>query len=99
MVVAVGELWPSARYPAGEGVAARRVAVAQDPGADVEEVHVLLDVEVAAQPGEVVPVAHLPGHVGPTLLAAADPDAAAIVVGLQRDGVADFAVADAADAL
>ena len=69
------------------------------PGADVEEVDVLLDVEIAREPGEVVPVAHLPGHVGPVGLPRLDPDAAAVVVGLQRVNVADLAVVDALDRL
>jgi hypothetical protein len=37
--------------------------------ADVEVVNVLLDVEVARQPSEVVPVPHLVKHVGPAGLA------------------------------
>ena len=55
--------------------ASNRIFVLHDPGADIEIVDVLLDVEVARQPGEVVPVAHLPFHVGPVGLAWLNPDA------------------------
>ena len=75
------------------------ILVLHHPGADVEEVDVLLDVEVAGEPGEVVPVAHLPVHVGPVGLALLDPDAAAVVVGLQRVDLADRAVVDPLDDL
>ena len=56
----------------------------------------LLDVVVAGEPGEVEPVAHLPLHVGPALLAGAVPERAGVVVALQGDDVADGAVVDAA---
>src|SRR5262249_48864228 len=79
--------------------ALRRILVAHGPGADVEVVDVLLDVEVAGQPGEVVPVAHLPFHVGPVLLAREHPDTAAQIVGLKATDVADGAVVDAANHL
>ena len=66
-------------------MASYRILVLHHPGAHVEEVDVLLDVEVAREPGEVVPVAHLVGHVGPVGLARLGPAAAAVVVGLERD--------------
>ena len=68
-----------------------RVLVLHDPGADVEEVDVLLDVEVAGEPGEVVPVPHLVSHLGPVGLPRLGPAAAAVVVGQERDDLADRA--------
>ena len=80
------------------GGAPRRVTVLQGPGADVEVVHVLLHVEIARQPGEVVPVAHLVLHLGGLaaqhfgqLLPGAVPYAAAVIIGLKADDVADLA--------
>ena len=58
----------------------------------------LLDVEVARQPGEVVPVSHLIQHVGPVGLARLGPAAAAVVVGEERRHLADRPVVDAPDA-
>ena len=71
VVVDVAVLRPGADLPAAHADGLDRVRVLHDPGADVEEVDVLLDVEVAGEPGEVVPVAHLLGHVGPVRLRAA----------------------------
>src|SRR5262249_28584659 len=88
---------------AGAGLASARadaldgVGVAHDPGADVEVVDVLLDVEVAGEPGVVVPVAHLPGHLAHVIGALATPDGAAQIVGLQGDDLADRPVVDAGD--
>ena len=59
----------------------------------------LLDVEVARQPGEVVPVAHLVEHLGPAGLLRLVPAAAAIVVGEERQHLADRTVVDAPDGL
>src|SRR5207244_1754429 len=92
VVVDVAELGTGADLPAAHAVAAHRILVAQGPGADVEVVDVLLDVEIARQPGEVIPVAHLPFHVGPVFLPRKHPDAATQVVRLQGTDVPDGAV-------
>jgi hypothetical protein len=60
-------------------------------------VDVLLDIVIAGEPGEVVPVADLPLGVGPLGLAVDDPDLAAVPVALGVDDIADGAVVDAAD--
>src|SRR5262249_384045 len=83
--------------PAAQADGLGRAPVLQRPGSHVEHVNVLLDVEVARQPGEVVPVAHLPVHVGPAFPARLHPDAAAQVVALNRQDVAELAVPDAFD--
>src|SRR6185437_3762661 len=57
-----------------------RVFVLHGPGADVEEMDVLFDVEVAGEPGEVVPVPHLIIHVGLVELARFGPAASAVIV-------------------
>ena len=59
----------------------------------------LLDVEVAREPGEVVPVAQLPLHVGPAGLPRLDPDPAAVIVGLECPDLSGFAVVNAPDRL
>src|SRR4030095_1138868 len=69
-----------------------RVLVFHRPGADIEVVHVLLDIEVARQPGEGVPVAHLPLHVAPAGLARLHPDRAAEVPRFQRPDLPERAV-------
>ena len=99
VVVDVAVLRAGAHLPAAHADGLDRVLLLHDPGADVEEVDVLLDVEVARQPGEVVPVAHLVSHVGPARLPRLVPAAAAVVVGQQRDDLADRAVVDAPDRL
>ncbi len=77
----------------------RRVLVLHHPGSDVKEVNMLFDVEIAREPGEIVPVAHLVEHFGPIGLARLGPAAATIVVGKKRYNFADRAVVDALDAL
>jgi hypothetical protein len=57
-------------------------------------VHVLLDVEIARQPGEVVPVPHLIQHLGPVGLLGLVPASASVVVGQERDDVTDGSVVD-----
>ena len=99
MVVDVAVLRLGEHLPAAHADGLDRVLVLHHPGADVEEVDVLLDVEVAREPGEVVPVAHLVVHVGPVGLARLGPAAAAVVVGEQRDDLADRPVVDAPDGL
>ena len=59
MIVDVAVLGAGEHLPAAHADRLDRVLLLHDPGADVEEVDVLLDVEVAGEPGEVVPVAHL----------------------------------------
>src|SRR5262245_28070518 len=54
----------------------------------------LLDDEIAREPGEVKPVAHLPLHVAPAALALAVPQGAGVVRGLDGDDIADGAVVD-----
>ena len=65
------------------------------PGADVEIVDMLLNVEVAGEPGVIIPVAELVVHVGPSGLALLVPDGAAVVVGVEGVQVSDVAVVDA----
>ena len=72
------------------------VLVLHHPGAGVEHVDVLLDVEVAGEPGEVVPVPHLVSHLGPVGLPGLVPAAATVVVGEQGNDLADRPVVDAA---
>ena len=91
-VLGTGQHLPAAHADGPDGV-----LVLHHPGAGVEHVDVLLDVEVAGEPGEVVPVAHLVRHVGPVGLPGLVPSAAAVVVGEQRDNVADRPVVDPAD--
>jgi len=95
----VAELRPRPHLPPAQADRLDRVLVLHRPGDLVQVVDVLLDVEVARQPGEVVPVAHLPFHVGPPIAPGDDPDRAAQVVGLQRDDVPQRARVDAVDAL
>ena len=59
----------------------------------------LLDDVIAAEPGEVVPVADLPLHVAPGRLAVDDPDLAAVPVCLGVEDVADRPVLDPLDRL
>src|SRR5207253_7876192 len=87
---------PRADLPAAEADGFDGVFTLQ-PRADIEVVDVLLDVEITREPGEVVPVAHLPSHVAPLRLPRLDPDRAAIVVGLQILDFADLAVVNPLD--
>src|SRR5262249_11398393 len=96
VVVDVAELRAGAHLAAARAVAARRVLVAHHPGHLVQAVHVLLDVEVARQPGEVQPVAQLPLHVAPALLAGPVPQRAGVVGALQGEDVPDGVVVDPA---
>ena len=57
----------------------------------------LFDVEVAGEPCEVVPVAHLVVHVGLVGLARLGPAAGAVIVGEQRHDLADLAGVNAAN--
>src|SRR5262249_3413091 len=77
--------------------APHRVLVAHRPGHLIEAVHVLLDVKIARKPGEVEPVAHLPFHIAPALLASAMPERAGVVIALHGNDVADGAVVDAGE--
>src|SRR4051794_20428527 len=97
MIVDVAVFGPGANLPAARSITADRIAVTHDPGGNVEIVDVLLHVEIAGEPGEVVPIPHLPRHVGPTLFARPNPDAAAKVVGDDGDWIADGPVVDAAN--
>ena len=81
VVIDVPVLRPGAHLPAAQAHGPNGVFILRHPGADVEEVDVLFDVEIARQPGEVVPVPHLPGHIAPLRQPRLDPDRAAIVVG------------------
>src|ERR1051326_1821757 len=72
-----------------------RIFVLERPGRQIELVNVLLDVEIAREPGEVIPVAHLPFHVGPLGFAGLDPDRSAQIVELNGFDVADGAVVNA----
>src|SRR5262249_34288791 len=64
------------------------------PVDDVNVVDVLLDDVVAAQPSEVVPVAHLVLEVLPLLLARIGPQNALVPVTVPADDLADVAVVD-----
>ena len=68
--------------------------VVHDPGRLVQAVDVLLDVEIAGEPGEVVPVAELVLHVAPLGLAGGVKQRRGEVVGLQSQDVADGPVVD-----
>src|SRR5437879_11966594 len=54
--------------------------------------NVLLDIEIAGKPGEIIPVAHLPFHVAPFRLPRFYPDRTAIIVGLQSADLSDRTV-------
>src|SRR5262245_32161576 len=57
------------------------------PGADIQIMDVLLDNEIAGEPGKVVPVPHLVFKVTPTGLPGPHPDRTTEIIGLQRDDV------------
>ena len=65
MVVDVAGFGAGAGLPAADPGATHGRLVAHRPGDFVQTVDVLLDVEVAREPGETVPVAELKLHVGP----------------------------------
>ena len=67
VIVNVAALRAGAHLPASHAHGADGVLVLQGPRHLVEAVDVLLDVVVAAQPREVVPVADLPLHLRPLL--------------------------------
>ena len=75
--------------------------VFQGPRRLVEAVDVLLDVMVAGEPGEWIPVAHLVFHFGPLGLSipVSEPGRAAVVGLLNRHDPADGPVADPLDRL
>ena len=73
--------------------------VVLDPVTDVQVVNVLLADVVAAEPDEMVPVAHLVFHFGHFRRAVAEPRLAAVPVGLAEDHVADRAIVDLLDAV
>src|SRR5215831_1422609 len=98
MIVDMAILGPRANLPAAEADGLHRI-FALEPRADIEVMHVLFDVEIARQPGEVVPIPHLPRHVAPVRLSRLDPDTAAVIVSLQRPNFADLAIVDALDRL
>ena len=57
----------------------------------------LLDVEVAGEPGEVVPVAHLVIHLRPSRLLRLGPAAAAVIIGQQGGDLTDLAIVEPGD--
>src|SRR6202011_3890324 len=77
-----------ASLPAAHADGADRV-IAKAPIEHVEVVNVLLDDVVAANPGEVVPVAHLVNEVAPVLLPRPAPEHSLIPVAARADDVAD----------
>src|SRR5438105_1633299 len=79
VVINVPELRCGPDLPAAQPGRGDGVSVLQDPGGLVEVVDVLLDDVVAGEPGEVVPVAHLPFHVGHFRLALDTPERAGVV--------------------
>src|SRR5579875_1754863 len=72
-----------AYLPAAAADGADRIRVLHGPSHLVEAVDVLLDVEIAGQPGKVEPVAQLPFHVAPFGPAFLGPQAAGIIGALQ----------------
>src|SRR5262249_14619032 len=99
VVIDMAVFRPGPLLPAAGADGPGRVTVLHRPRAGVEQVDVLLDVEVARQPGEVVPVAHLPDHVAPVALTRLDPDRPTVVGRLQDEDLADGAVTDPPDGL
>src|SRR5262249_19808477 len=99
VVVNVAELTARADLAAARAVTAFRVLVAHHPAHLVQAVDVLLDVEVAGQPGEIQPIPQLPLHVAPALLARPVPQRAGVVGTLQSNNVADGVVVDPPDDL
>src|SRR5207302_7732017 len=99
VVIDMAEFGAGADLPTTRTVTAHRVLVAHHPGHLVEAVTVLLDVEVAGQPGEIEPIADLPLHIAPAGLAGAVPERAGVVSGLQGDDVAHGAVVHALNRL
>ena len=92
-----------ANLAAAQPLATHRVS-ALDPVDDIEVMDVLLVDVVAAQPDEVVPVAHLVLHFGELAtgplfkaLSITHPNAAAVPVGTRGDDVADGPILDALD--
>lgn len=89
-----------AAFVAGAGGAASQAidasgdAVVHCPGHAVDGVDGLLNDVVAADPGEVPPVAHLEFHVGPAGLAGALGESAGVVCGVDGDDVADASTCD-----
>src|SRR4029453_12307132 len=63
MIVNVSVLGGGANLPPAQPNRAHWVLVLHEPGANIQMMHVLLDVEIAAKPGEIIPVPHLPLHV------------------------------------
>src|SRR5262245_16498469 len=59
----------------------------------------LLDVEVAGEPGVIEPIAYLIFHVAPAFAASVMPERAGIVSALNGDDIADGAVQHAAESL
>src|SRR5207237_1222502 len=88
-----------ADLPAAQADRLDRVAIAHDPAHLVQAVDVLLDVEIARQPGEVQPVAHLPFHVAPALFPGYHPQGPGVVGALKGGDFADGAVQDALEGL
>src|SRR5688572_11388411 len=76
-------------------IRAHRVFVFHDPGTEIEHVNVLFDIEVAGEPREVIPIAHVIFHVGPFRLAWLYPDRAAKVIRLKRPNMAERPFMDA----
>src|SRR5262249_29494608 len=80
--------------PSAETNGAHRLS-AQGPVRTVEIVDVLLHNVVAAQPGEVIPIAHLPLHIAPPFLLGMDPDGSLVPVDARHGDFADSPVLDA----
>jgi hypothetical protein len=72
---------------------------ANNPVHDVEIVNVLLDNMVSPQPGEIIPIAELPLHIGPVRLPFDHPNLPTIPVGAGVDDFTDGSVLDALDRL
>ena len=67
------------------------------PGANVEEVNVLLDVKIPGEPSVVIPVAHLVMHVRPVGLTFLVPNRAPVIICLKREQVTNSTCLESPD--
>ena len=83
-------------FASAHGVGGNRVihlvALAEEPVADVQVVNVLFANVVAAEPVEVIPVAHLIVHFGLPILTSANPNASAVPVNVGVNQIAVLVV-------
>src|SRR5262249_10542480 len=99
MVEDLAEFRPGEHLTPAHADGLYRIFFFHDPRAGIQEMDMLLDIEVAREPGEVVPVAHLVEHLGPAGLFGLVPAPAAIVVGQQGHDFAHGTVVEASHGL